>query len=37
MMDILAGAYPFYEVTAEDVKGILRMLAGDYEHEQDIP
>ena len=37
VMDILAGAYPFYEVTAEDVTGVLRMLAGDYEHERDIP
>ncbi len=37
VMDILAGAYPFYEVTAEDVKDVLRMLAGDYEHERDIP
>jgi ATP-dependent Lhr-like helicase len=37
VMDILSGAYPFYEVTTEDVKGVLRMLAGDYEHERDIP
>ncbi len=37
VMDILSGAYPFYDVTAEEVKGILRMLAGDYEHERDIP
>ncbi|MDW2796760.1 DEAD/DEAH box helicase [Clostridium boliviensis] len=37
VMDILSGAYPFYDVTEEDVKGVLRMLAGDYEHERDIP
>ena len=37
VMDILSGAYPFYDVTAEEVKGVLRMLAGDYEHERDIP
>lgn len=37
VMDILARAYPFREVTKEDVRDVLRMLAGDYEHERDIP
>lgn len=37
VMEVLSRAYPFYEVTREDVKDILGMLAGDYEHEQDIP
>lgn len=37
VMEILQRAYPFYEVTKEDVKDVLCMLAGDYEHDQDIP
>lgn len=37
VMDILARAYPFRDVTKEDVKEVLRMLAGDHEHDRDIP
>lgn len=37
VMDILKRAYPFYEVTAKDVRSILCMLAGDYEHNREIP
>ena len=37
VMELLPRAHPFRDVTAEDVDGILRMLAGDYEHERDIP
>lgn len=37
VMEILPRAYPFCNVTKEDVKGVLQMLAGDYEHERDIP
>ena len=37
VMELLPGAYPFREVTKEDVKEVLCMLAGDYEHEQNIP
>lgn len=37
VMEILPRAYPFNEVTVEDVRDILCMLAGDYEHERDIP
>lgn len=37
VMDILARAYPFREVTKVDVRDVLRMLAGDYEHDRDIP
>lgn len=37
VMGILRRAYPFYEVTKEDVKAVLRMLAGDYEHNREIP
>jgi len=37
VMEILRRAYPFRDVTKEDVKDVLRMLAGDYEHDRDIP
>lgn len=37
VMALLPRAYPFREVTAEDVRDILRMLAGDFEHGLDIP
>ncbi len=37
VMAILPRAYPFREVTREDVRDVLRMLAGDFEHERDIP
>ncbi|BAE85563.1 hypothetical protein DSY3774 [Desulfitobacterium hafniense Y51] len=37
VLSLLPRAYPFREVTAEDVRAILGMLAGDYEHERDIP
>ncbi|MCL2108844.1 MAG: DEAD/DEAH box helicase [Oscillospiraceae bacterium] len=37
VMELLPRAYPFREVTREDVKSILEMLAGDYEHERDLP
>ncbi len=36
-MDILNRAYSFRDVTREDVKSVLRMLAGDYEHGREIP
>ena len=36
-METLSRAYPFREVTEDDVKSILQMLAGDYEHSRDIP
>lgn len=34
---ILKRAYSFRDVTAEDVRSVLRMLAGDYEHGREIP
>ena len=34
---ILQRAYPFRNVTEQDVKDVLCMLAGDYEHEENIP
>ncbi|MGB4658776.1 MAG: DEAD/DEAH box helicase, partial [Mobilitalea sp.] len=37
VMEILPRAYPFKEVTKEDVRDVLCMLAGDYEHERNIP
>lgn len=37
VMKVLARAYPFKDVTEENVKGVLRMLAGDYEHNREIP
>jgi len=37
VMPILTRAYPFKDVTEDDVRDILGMLAGDYEHERDIP
>ncbi len=37
VLDILPRAYPFKEVTIEDVRDVLKMLAGDYEHEREIP
>ncbi len=37
VMGILPRAYPFREVTMEDVREVLRMLAGDHEHDRDIP
>lgn len=37
VMTILSRAYPFRDVTKEDVKSVLCMLAGDYEHKRDIP
>lgn len=37
VMELLQRAYPFYEVTKEDIKDVLCMLAGDYEHERNIP
>jgi len=37
VMEILSRAYPFYDVTLDDVRDVLCMLAGDFEHEQDIP
>ena len=37
VMSLLPHAYPFRDITREDVQGILQMLAGDYEHQRDIP
>ncbi len=37
VMEILSRAYPFREVTRQDVKDVLSMLAGDYEHDRNIP
>ncbi len=37
VMDILPRAWPFRNITKADVKSVLEMLAGDYEHERDVP
>jgi len=37
VMDILPRAYPFRNLTIEDVRATLAMLAGDYEHAREIP
>ena len=37
VMEILPRAWPFRHVTEEDVRSVLGMLAGDYEHGRDIP
>lgn len=37
VMEILPRAWPFRNVTKDDVKAVLCMLSGDYEHGQDIP
>lgn len=37
VMEILPRAWPFRHITREDVEGVLKMLAGDYEHKRDIP
>lgn len=37
VMEILPRAWSFRNVTKEDVKSVLGMLAGDYEHQRDIP
>ena len=37
VMKLLPRAWPFRNVTREDVEAVLRMLAGDYEHMRDIP
>lgn len=37
VMDILPRAWPFRHVSKEDIKSLLEMLAGDYEHKRDIP
>jgi len=37
VMELLPRAWPFRDVTKEDVKSVLEMLAGDYEHKRDIP
>ncbi len=37
VLELLPRAYPFREVTHEDVHDVLCMLSGDYEHDRDIP
>ena len=37
VMGILPRAWPFRKLEKSDVKSVLMMLAGDYEHKRDIP
>ncbi|MDE7185005.1 MAG: DEAD/DEAH box helicase, partial [Lachnospiraceae bacterium] len=37
VMEILPRAWNFREVTRDDVRSVLCMLAGDYEHARDLP
>lgn len=37
VLTLLSGAYPFRDVTKSDIKDILAMLSGDYEHQRDLP
>ena len=37
VMELLPRAWPFRNVTKEDVKAVLGMLAGDFEHKKDVP
>ncbi len=37
VMALLPRAWPFRNLTKDDVESVLRMLAGDYEHSRDIP
>lgn len=37
VMEILPRAWPFRNVTKEEVQSVLGMLAGDYEHKRDVP
>lgn len=37
VMKILPRAWPFRKVTKEELKSVLGMLAGDYEHKRDVP
>lgn len=37
VMEILPRAWPFRQVTKDDVRSVLEMLAGDYEHKRDVP
>ncbi|MCM1190508.1 MAG: DEAD/DEAH box helicase [bacterium] len=37
VLELLPRAWPFRNVTREDVESVLGMLAGDYEHKRDVP
>lgn len=36
-LEILQRAYAFQDITRQDIKDVLSMLAGDYEHRREIP
>ncbi|MGJ4851534.1 DEAD/DEAH box helicase [Bacillota bacterium Meth-B3] len=37
LLDVIRGASSFRGIAREDLEGVLRMLAGDFEHERDRP
>ncbi len=37
VLELTKRAYPFQDITASDVEQVLEMLAGDYEHDKNIP
>jgi ATP-dependent Lhr-like helicase len=37
VLALLPRAYPFRDVTRDEVRAVLGMLAGDFEHQRDIP
>lgn len=37
VMEILSRTYAFREITRQDIKTVLGMLSGDYEHKREIP
>ena len=37
VLEITKRAYPFRDVTKQDIEAVLEMLAGDYEHDKNIP
>jgi len=37
VMAILPRAYPFKDLTIDDLRAVLAMLAGDYEHAREVP
>ncbi|MDR0862515.1 MAG: DEAD/DEAH box helicase [Oscillospiraceae bacterium] len=37
VLALLPRAYPFRDVTREELESVLRMLAGDWEHRRDVP
>src|SRR5699024_6395999 len=37
LLHLVRGAWPYREISKEQIMGVLGMLAGDYEHSEDQP